>query len=44
MGKLKALLVQVEEVFIDGTERTVQRPKNQDEQQEQYSGKKKRIK
>jgi Helix-turn-helix of DDE superfamily endonuclease len=44
VGKLKELLTQVEEVFIDGTERTVQRPKDWDEQQEQYSGKKKHIK
>lgn len=33
---------EVEEVILDGTERPVQRPKDNEQQQEQYSGKKKR--
>jgi len=44
VSKLKALLEQVGEVFMDGTERDVQRSKDFEEQKEQYSGKKKRIK
>jgi hypothetical protein len=32
----------VEEVIVDGTERPVQRPKDSEQQKEQYSGKKKR--
>ncbi len=44
VSQLKAVLAQVEAVFIDGTERSVQRSKDWDEQQEQYSGKKKHIK
>lgn len=43
-SKLKALLGQVEEVFVDGTERDIQRPADCAEQQAHYSGKKKPIK
>ena len=33
---------EVKEILIDGTERPIQRPKNQEKQKENYSGKKKR--
>lgn len=33
---------EVKEIFIDGTERPIQRPKNKDKQKNNYSGKKKR--
>lgn len=42
--KIKELLAKVEEVFVDGTERDIQRPADFAEQQEHYSGKKKPIK
>lgn len=42
--KLKALLQNMEQVFIDGTERDIQRPLDAQAQQEHYSGKKKHIK
>jgi hypothetical protein len=42
--KLKEVLEKVEQVFIDGTERDIQRPQDFEEQKEHYSGKKKRIK
>lgn len=37
-----ALFPEVKEVWIDGTERPIQRPKNQEKQKAHYSGKKKR--
>jgi hypothetical protein len=43
-GKLKALLEGMEQVFIDGTERDIQRPWDEQEQKAHYSGKKKHIK
>lgn len=43
-GKIKELLSQSEQVFMDGTERDIQRPGDFEEQQEHYSGKKKHIK
>jgi hypothetical protein len=43
-GKIKELLSQTEQVFMDGTERDIQRPGDFEEQQEHYSGKKKHIK
>ena len=43
-AKIKELLGKVEQVFMDGTERDIQRPSNAAEQKEHYSGKKKRIK
>ena len=38
---IKALLERIAEVRIDGTERRIQRPLNEEEQREHYSGKKK---
>lgn len=43
-GKLKALLQNMEQVFIDGTERDIQRPLDAQAQKAHYSGKKKHIK
>lgn len=43
-SKIKELLDKFEEVFVDGTERDIQRPKDREEQQVHYSGKKKHIK
>jgi Helix-turn-helix of DDE superfamily endonuclease len=43
-GKIKELLSQTEQVFMDGTERDIQRPGDFEEQKEHYSGKKKHIK
>jgi hypothetical protein len=39
-SKLKRLLVNVKEVFIDGTERDIQRPSDNETQKAHYSGKK----
>ena len=43
-GKIKELLSQTDQVFMDGTERDIQRPGGFEEQKEHYSGKKKHIK
>jgi hypothetical protein len=43
-GKIKELLRQTDQVFMDGTERDIQRPGGFEEQKEHYSGKKKPIK
>jgi hypothetical protein len=43
-GKLKELLQNMEQVFIDGTQRDIQRPLDAQAQKEHYSGKKKPIK
>ena len=43
-GKIKELLRQTDQVFMDGTERDIQRPGGFEEQKEHYSGKKKHIK
>src|SRR3954462_4815727 len=39
-GKIKELLRQTDQVFMDGTERDIQRPADFEEQKEHYSGKK----
>jgi hypothetical protein len=39
-SKLKKSLAGVKEIFIDGTERDIQRPLDAEEQQKFYSGKK----
>jgi hypothetical protein len=41
---MKELLTKVSEVYIDGTERDIQRPADYEEQKEHFSGKKKPIK
>ena len=41
--KVKELLGKVEQVFMDGSERDIQRPADVEEQKEQYSGKKRAI-
>jgi hypothetical protein len=41
--EMKALLSTAEKLFIDATERRIQRPDNQAEQEDAYSGKKKPI-
>jgi hypothetical protein len=43
-SRIKELLEKVEQVFVDGTERDIQRPSHPQEQKEHYSGKKKPIK
>ena len=43
-SKMEELLGKFEEVFVDATERDIPRPKDFEEQQAHYSGKKKRIK
>jgi hypothetical protein len=43
-SRIKALLRRVSEVYIDGTERDIQRPSDYEEQEEHFSGKKKPIK
>src|SRR3982751_945628 len=43
-GKIKEVLRQTDQVFMDGTERDIQRPGDLEEQKEHYSGKKKHIK
>jgi hypothetical protein len=43
-GKLKELLQNMEQIFIDGTERDILRPLDTQAQKEHYSGKKKPIK
>ena len=43
-ARIKELLAKVSEVYIDGTERDIQRPSGYEEQQEHFSGKKKLIK
>lgn len=42
--KIKQVLARFEQVFIDGTERDIQRPGGAEEQREHYSGKKKHTK
>jgi len=42
MGELFETFPEISDFFIDGTERPVQRSKNNDEQKEDYSGKKKK--
>lgn len=42
--KMEELLGKFAEVFVDGTERDIPRPKDLEQQQAHYSGKKKRIK
>ena len=42
--KIKELLDKTEQVYIDGTERDIERPGGFEEQKEHYSGKKKAIK
>ncbi len=41
--ELKLLLTTAEKIFVDATERHLQRPENQADQEEAYSGKKKHI-
>lgn len=43
-AKIKELLHKMEEAFVDGTERDIQRPSHPEEQRAHYSGKKKPIK
>ena len=43
-AKMEPLLARLEQVFIDGTERDIQRPRDAETQREPYSGKKKHIK
>ncbi len=43
-AKMEQVLAKLEHVFIDGTERDVQRPQGAEEQREHYSGKKKHTK
>jgi hypothetical protein len=42
--KMEEVLAKLEQVFVDGTERDIQRPSSSEEQKEHYSGKKKHIK
>ncbi|HEY9844811.1 MAG TPA: hypothetical protein V6D03_01285 [Candidatus Caenarcaniphilales bacterium] len=42
--KMEQVLARLEQVFMDGTERDVQRPRDAAEQREHYSGKKKHTK
>jgi len=42
--RLEEILYNVDKVFLDGTERPIQRPKNPEIQEEFYSGKKKLMK
>lgn len=42
--RLHLVLEKLEQVFVDGTERDIQRPRGAEEQREHYSGKKKHIK
>lgn len=43
-AKLQQVLARLEQVFVDGTERDIQRPLGAEEQREHYSGKKKPTK
>lgn len=43
-SNIKELLEKVEQVFVDGSERDIQRPAEPEEQKAHYSGKKKPIK
>jgi Helix-turn-helix of DDE superfamily endonuclease len=43
-GKMKQVLARLEQVFMDGTERDIQRPAGAEAQREHYSGKKKHTK
>ena len=43
-AKMERILARLEHVFMDGTERDVQRPQDAEEQREHYSGKKKHTK
>ena len=42
--KMEQVLAKLEHVFMDGTERDIQRPRDAEEQREHYSGKKKHTK
>jgi hypothetical protein len=42
LEKIFLKIPQIKEIFIDGTERPIRRPKNQEKQKDNYSGKKKR--
>jgi hypothetical protein len=42
--KIKQVLARLQQVFVDGTERDIQRPAGAEEQREHYSGKKKHTK
>lgn len=43
-AKMEPVLAKLEQVFMDGTERDIQRPRGAEEQREHYSGKKKHTK
>ena len=44
VAKMEQVLAGLEQVFMDGTERDIQRPAGAQEQREHYSGKKKHTK